>query len=176
MKKILLLIVILTCSFHSFSQDGGIYGVRAGLNISNLDFEPAPGFDNKHRNGFAFGFFAEFEFGEKLSLMPELQFSSEGAKEESLRLDYIQAPILLRYKIGDKFLAGIGPTIGVKVHEENDGFKNFALSGTVGVEYAVTYSFFIDARYTYGFTNVIDKDALFEAKNTNIQIGIGYKM
>jgi len=175
MRKTLLIIVILTCSFNVYSQDG-LYGVRAGLNISNLDFDPSPSFSNKHRNGFAFGFFAEFELSDEFLLMPELQFSSEGAKDKSLRLDYIQAPILVKYRITDKIFAGIGPTIGVKVHEENDGIKNFALSGTLGAEYAITNTFFIDARYTYGFTNVIDKEASIKARNTNIQIGIGYKM
>jgi opacity protein-like surface antigen len=176
MKKLLLIIVILVTSFTGFSQGNGLYGIRAGINISNLDFEPAPLFGNTHRNGLAFGFFAEFDLNGSLSIMPEIQYSSEGAKEKELRVDFLQAPIFVKYRISDKLSAGAGPVVGVKIHEEGDGFRNFALSGQAGFEFMITEEIFIDARYTYGFTNLLDEITGYEAKNMNIQFGIGYKM
>ncbi|MFD2541263.1 porin family protein [Lacinutrix gracilariae] len=177
MKKSILVFTLLFSCLFSFAQENDVlYGIRAGLNISNLDFDPAPEFTNDHRNGFAFGFFGEFELSDTISLMPELQFSAEGAKEKSIRLNYIQAPILFKYRISDKLFVGAGPLVGVKIHEENDGFKNFGLSGIIGAEYMITSEIFIDARYSYGFTNKLDKDAYYTAKQTNIQIGIGYKI
>ena len=60
MKKTLILAVLVGLStFYGFSQDTK-YGVRAGLNISNMDFDPDATFENKHRNGFMIGFFGEF--------------------------------------------------------------------------------------------------------------------
>ena len=78
MKKLLLLVLVLGYSFYGFSQDAK-YGVRGGLNSSNLDFDGNSLPDNKHRNGFVIGFFAEFALSNKVSLLPELQFSAEGA-------------------------------------------------------------------------------------------------
>ena len=176
MKNLLLLIAIWTFSFQCFSQEEGLYGIRGGINISNLDFDPDPTFSNTHRNGVAFGFFAEFNISDSYLIMPEIQFSAEGAKEKELRLDYIQAPILLKYKITEKFHIGLGPLVGVKIHEEDDGFKNFAVSGVGGFEYMITNSIFMDARYIYGFTNRLDNESNMKARNTTIQIGVGVKM
>jgi len=175
MKKIILLLAFVIFSTYSFSQDG-MYGVRAGLNISNLDFEPSPPILNEHRNGFAIGFFAEYDLCETIGIAPEIQFSAEGAKEKDIRLDYIQIPILFKYRFGERFSLGAGPMAGVKVWEHEDNFKNFAFSMVGGLEFFITGDIFIDARYHYGFTNVIDDESGFEAKNSNLQIGIGVKM
>ncbi|WP_136481001.1 porin family protein [Cognatitamlana onchidii] len=195
MKKIILLVTICCFSIHSFSQEieavqakdtvkaqpkkygskGVKYGVRAGLNISNLDFDKQPSFENKHRNSFFIGFLADVALSKTLSIMPELQFSGEGGKDETLHLDYIQAPILLNFKITNKLRAGLGPQVGLKVHKEDDMAKNMAYSGVAGLEYRINYAIFLDARYTYGFRNVFDDNVGVSAKNTNVQIGIGYK-
>ena len=176
MKKPLLFLAFIILASISFAQNAS-YGVRVGLNISNLDFEPDPTFDNQHRNGFAIGFFGEYDLSASLAIAPEVQFSAEGAKEESLRIDYIQAPILFKYRIGDRVTVGAGPMVGLKVHEYEDGFTNFAFSGIGGLEFMITDEIFIDARYSYGFTNVLDEDnPLGEATNTNIQIGVGIKI
>lgn len=173
MKKILLL-TLLGVSFYGFSQDVK-YGLRGGYNISNLDFEPDATFTNEHRNSFYVGFFAEIGLSKAVSLMPEIQFSPEGANEEVLHLDYIQAPILLKFKLSEKFNFGIGPQVGLKINKADDQAKNMAYSGVAGIEYKISYTLFADLRYTYGIRNVFDDYLPFEAKNSNIQIGVGYK-
>lgn len=195
MKKILLLAILFGFSTYGFSQDKEVsqvkdtvkvksnnsaskgikYGIRGGLNISNLDFEETTPFENKHRNSIYFGAFACINLSKTMSLVPELQFSAEGANAEPLHLDYIQVPILLRFKLNNKIHAGIGPQVGLKVHKEDDNAKNMAYSGVAGVEYRINYAMFVDARYTYGFANVFDDQASVSAKNRNVQIGIGYK-
>lgn len=174
MKKTLLFVVLLGLSYYGFSQ-GTKYGVRAGYNISNLDFKDVPPLDNKHRNGFMIGFFGEYGLSKTVSLMPELQFSSEGANNEPIRIDYLQVPVLLKFRLSEKFNIGFGPQVGVKVHEYEDNIKNFAYSGVGGIEYKLNHSFFLDARYTYGFSNIFDDKVAVEAKNTNIQFGLGFK-
>lgn len=176
MKKTILLLAFAMLATVSFSQNAK-YGIRVGYNISNLDFEPAPTFDNTHRNGFAIGVFGEYDLSASIALAPELQFSAEGAKDRALRVDYIQAPILFKFRIGNKVALGAGPLVGVKVHEFEDGYRNFGFSGVGAFEFMVTDEIFIDARYHYGFTNILDDNpAGLEAKNTNIQIGIGVKI
>ena len=176
MKKLLLIVAFLVCAFMGYAQGNGSYGIRAGINISNLDFDPAPRFDNTHRNGFAFGFFAEYDLSASLAIMPEFQYSSEGAKDKSIRVDFLQVPILFKYRITDMLSAGVGPQVGVKIHEEEDGFKNFAFSGIVGLEYMITEEIFVDARYSYGLTNLLDETTGFKATDSNLQFGVGYKM
>ncbi len=112
-----------------------------------------------------------------MTLAPEVQFSAEGAKDRALRIDYIQVPILLKFNLGDKFQIGVGPQAGVKVHEFNDGYKNFAFSATSSLDYMVTDEIFISARYTYGLTNIFDDNVTnIEAKNSNMQFGVGIKI
>ena len=174
MKKILLLAVLFTFSIYGISQDVK-YGVRGGLNISNLDFDNNTAVVNKHRNSMYVGFFAHIGLSKTIAVMPEIQFSAEGAKAEPLHLDYIQAPIFLKFRLSEKIYIGAGPQVGLKVHKEDDGVKNFAYSGVAGVEYKLNYALFADVRYTYGFSNIFDDNLGVEAKNSNIQIGIGYK-
>tara|TARA_R110000868_G_scaffold173933_4_gene410373 strand:+ start:40 stop:636 length:597 start_codon:yes stop_codon:yes gene_type:complete len=197
MKKALLFIILLNFSFYGFSQDeeskeeqskeevkaesegssfqGVKYGVRGGMTISNLDFDEAPIMTNKHRNSFYIGFFAEIGLSKTISLMPEVQFSPEGANDETLHLDYIQAPIFVKFRLSEKIKFGLGPQVGIKVHKEGDGAKNFGYSGVAGVEYKISYMLFADVRYTYGLVNVFDDNLNVSAKNRNIQIGVGYK-
>jgi len=176
MKKTLLLLALVMCSFYGFSQNA-LYGVRAGVNVSNLNFEPEvpAGVRNMHRNGFAIGFFAEYELSSSLSIAPELQFSAEGAKEENLRLDYIQMPVFFKYKISNKLAIGLGPQASLKSHDYEDGMQNLSFSGLGGLEYMISDEIFIDARYTYGFTNIFDDEVNLDATTENFQIGLGVK-
>ncbi|RAJ12043.1 porin family protein [Olleya aquimaris] len=177
MKKTILLFTLFLASFYGFSQDA-LYGVRAGYTISNLDFEPMvpAGVENAHRNGFFIGFFGEYGLSNTLAFAPEIQFSAEGAKDQNLRINYIQMPLFFKFQISENFTLGLGPVASIKGHEYNDGFKNFGFSGLGGLEYMISEEFFIDFRYSYGLTNVLDDNsANLEAKNTNMQIGLGVK-
>lgn len=176
MKKTLLFLAFIIVTSMSFAQNAS-YGMRVGYNISNLDFEPDPNFNNTHRNGFAIGFFGEYDLSASIGIAPEIQFSAEGGKERDLRVDYIQMPILLKFRIGDKLSVGAGPLVGVKVHEFEDGYRNFGFSGVGALEFMITDEIFIDARYHYGVTNILDDNPSgLEAKNTNIQLGVGIKI
>ncbi|PKQ44622.1 porin family protein [Confluentibacter flavum] len=196
MKKLLLLTILLGFPIIGFCQDnkidikvsdtyasgsktpsfqGVIYGVRGGYNISNLDFDGTSIMENKHRNSIYFGAFADIGLSNTVSLVPELQFSAEGADDEKLHLDYIQAPIFLKFRLSPRIKFGVGPQAGWKVHKLNDGIKDLAFSGVTGFEYKINEVLFVDARYTYGITNIFHDDLGIEAKNTNIQIGIGYQ-
>jgi len=153
------------------------FGVRAGFNISNLDFDPHPTFENKHRNGFAFGGFVDYGITNTFSILAELQYSAAGAEAETLRADYIQLPILFRFNLGDSFIIGAGPMVGLKTWGYQDGFSKFAFSGVAGLEYQINDEFFIDARVHYGITDILDENlTTFEATNTTIQFGFGIKM
>jgi len=174
MKKLLLLTFLLIISIEGFSQSG-TFGVRGGYNISNLDFDELPATVNKHRNSIYIGFFADYRLSNTVSVVPEIQFSAEGAKDENLHLDYIQAPIVLKFKLSPRVRIGVGPQVGWKVYKYNDGIKEMAYSAVAALEYKINEVLFLDARYTYGFSNIFDENLNIEAKNRNIQIGVGYQ-
>ncbi|MBO6606285.1 outer membrane beta-barrel protein [Psychroserpens sp.] len=175
-SRLLTLICILLFSF-GFAQDTD-YGVRAALNISNLDFDPDATFDNQHRNGFAFAAFADFGISDNFSALVELQYSAEGAKADDLRADYIQMPIMARIGIGDKLKVGVGPMVSLKTWKEQDAFSTFTFSGVGGLEYMITDELFVDARVHYGLSNILDEDlnGNLEAQNTTFQFGVGLKL
>ncbi|WP_299361892.1 porin family protein [Winogradskyella sp.] len=176
MKKLLLTALFACFATIGISQEIR-YGVRGALNISNLDFDPDANFENKHRNGFAFAGFVDFGFTEELSLHTELQWSAEGGKDEDIRADYIQMPIMLKLSVSDRLSFGAGPQISLKTWQNNDGFSTFAFSGVLGAEYMITDELFIDARYSIGLTNILDEDLTdSEARNHVIQFGFGIKI
>ena len=197
MKKLLLFTILICLPIFSFCQEDKIenvttdtgntpkpekqlsqgvqFGVRGGYNISNLDFKDNPVMENKHRNSIYFGAFADIGLSGTVSLVPELQFSAEGANDEKLHLDYIQTPVLLKIKLSRRIKFGVGPQVGLKVHKVNDGVKNFAYSAVGSLDYKLNEVLFIDVRYTYGVSNIFDDYINMEAKNTNVQIGIGYQ-
>jgi len=196
MKSFLLTLLFVSITTLSFSQDAPEketksvdkkskiedapevkFGVRGAINISNLDFDPHPTFENKHRNGFAFGAFVDYGFTETFSILAELQYSAEGAEAETLRADYIQLPILFRFTLGDSFIIGAGPMASLKTWGHQDGFSTFTVSGVAGLEYMINDELFIDARVHYGITNILDEDlTTTEAQNTTIQFGFGLKI
>ncbi len=176
MKKTILLFSLLLTTFYGFSQNS-LYGVRAGVNFSSLDFdtETTQNFDG--RTAFAFGFFGEFSLTGNIEFAPEIQFSAEGIKEQSLRINYIQIPLFFKYKIKNDFAFGLGPQLGVKNNNLQDELEDLAFSILGGIEYMFYDDFFIDLRYSYGFTNVFDDfTGAPEAKNSNLQIGVGIKL
>ena len=177
MKKSLVVIALIFSVAVTFAQDN-VFGVRAGYNVTNLDFSPEvpSGVENAHRNGFAIGFLAEYSLSDKFSVSPEIQFSAEGAKDKELRLDYLQMPILLNYKITRKIALGVGPQISLKAHDYEDGLQNFVYSGIAGLTYMITDEIFVDARFSYGLTNIFDSEVGLDAINKNLQFGFGIKL
>ncbi len=173
MKKNILLLSLIMCSFSGFSQS--LFGVRSGINVSNLDFAEDPTVRNIHRNGFFIGFLAEYEISDTFLFSPELQFSAEGAKLEQIRVDYIQAPILFKYFLDEVVAFGVGPLVSIKTHKFEDDLTNIAFSGIGSIEYRLSPEFFVDFRYSYGLTNIFDEEFGVEAKNNNMQFGVGIK-
>ncbi|WP_073087411.1 porin family protein [Winogradskyella jejuensis] len=179
MKKVLLTSVFILFIAFSFAQgyESTKYGIRAGVNISNLDFDPSPVNRNLHRNGFYFGGFAEFSLSETTWLSTELLWSAEGAKDENWRANYLNLPIQLKFKLGEHFTLGAGPQIGVKTWKSADAFDTFRFSGVGGIEYKFLEDYFIDVRAGYDFKNLLDENlSPLEATQFTIQVGIGIKI
>ena len=116
MKKTVLFFAIALLFWSGYSQESNeksktditttLRCCELGYNISNLDFDPTLQFlNNKHRNGFAFGVFAEY-YGFSKTFTVSCQrymYSAEGAKADELRCRlYSCSCIILNYKFGDE--------------------------------------------------------------------------
>ncbi|OBQ52561.1 PorT family protein [Tamlana sp. s12] len=174
MKQFYFFVVVMFLSLRGISQNVK-YGVRAGMNISSLDFSSEIPEENKHRNGFYIGFLADVSLSKTVSIIPELQFSYEGSKADDLQFDYIQMPVLVCVKLTKKIFLNLGPQVGLKVHKVDDMAKNFGFSSILGIEYRINQALFADIRHANGLNNVYDDDSGLNAKNRTLQIGIGYK-
>lgn len=123
-SKVLLLALATTAlSLASTAQDKTTFGVRAGVNFTNLNGDDLE-FDMK--TGFHLGVNAEIPVATDFYLQPGLLFSTKGAKEKiagadddlKFNLSYLEVPVNFIYKptLGaGKLILGFGPYVGIAV-------------------------------------------------------------
>lgn len=106
----------------SRAQVSTTFGLRAGVNFTNLNGEDANGddLDYKIKTGFHIGVNAEVPIAPEFYLQPGVLFSTKGIKYDddddvTLNISYIEIPINFLYKpvLGTgKLLLGVGPYVG----------------------------------------------------------------
>lgn len=189
MKKLFLAVVAMMVSAATFAQNEvGQLTIqpKVGVNIANITDAD----DADPRIGLAAG--AEFEYGltDNIGLSAGVLYSMQGAKttEEgvdcTLKLDYLNVPILANFYVAKGFAVKLGVQPGFKlsskakakgsgasVELDVDGIKSIDLSIPVGVSYQYQNIVF-DARYNWGVAKIID-DA--DSKHSVFQITVGYK-
>ena len=190
MKKLFLAVVAMMVSATTFAQNEvGQLTIqpKVGVNIANITDAD----DADPRIGLAAG--AEFEYGitDNIGLSAGVLYSMQGAKasEESvdytLKLDYLNVPILANFYVAKGLALKLGVQPGFKLSskvkgeasgvtaelEVEDGVKSVDLSIPVGLSYQYQNIVF-DARYNWGVTKIVD-DA--DSKNSVFQITVGYK-
>jgi hypothetical protein len=156
-------------------------GVKAGLNLATLTGDDAD--DAKTRAGLAAGGFVKVSLTPAFSVQPEVLYSMKGAKfEESsaddftIKLDYIEVPVLLQYNIPTqgnvKPVLFAGPAVAFNMSAKLEGTIDSAsadvdidnvksvdigIAAGAGVELkSGTTTFGFEARYTLGLGNVLD--------------------
>ncbi len=184
-------------------------GVKAGLNISNLSYSGGE-LDVSSKSGFFAGVMAEFSFSSKFSLQPEVLYSQQGAKttysnkfiensdyQGTIKLDYINIPLIAKYYLAKGVSIQAGPQIGVLVNAKNNykdnffGYENedeFDLSDythsldtsiNLGLGYQYNNTFYIDTRYNISLSDVFEDGKAdnyldLDMANRVFQISIGY--
>lgn len=194
MKKLFLAVVAMMVSAATFAQNEvGQLTIqpKVGVNIANITDAD----DADPRIGLAAG--AEFEYGltDNIGLSAGVLYSMQGFKttEESvdctLKLDYLNVPILANFYVAKGFAVKLGVQPGFKLSSKakvkgsgtsvevdaNDiegiNIKSIDLSIPVGLSYQYQNIVF-DARYNWGVTKIVD-DA--DSKHSVFQITVGYK-
>lgn len=195
MKKISLLILLISTSYVLFAQAGADFGIKGGLNIANQDIK-VPGDANstvqrQSRLGLNAGLLAHIHVTPEIAIQPEVVYSSQGAKytvsdgEHQLQLDYINVPVQFQLMFNNGFRIQTGPQVGFLINTKDKlgnvetgyftsaDFKKTDVAWTFGGGYLTNSGLGIDARYNLGLTN-INNFGNNTIKNNVAQIGLFY--
>jgi opacity protein-like surface antigen len=198
MKKVFLIVVVTLLGLGNLSAQEVKFGAKVGLNSSNLRGDMD--FDSKI--GFNVGAFAEISLLDKFIFQPELLFSTQGAKFEtsdanaavSIKVNYLNIPLMLKYGVTDKLFLEFGPQLGFLLsgkskfevtyggetdsEEEDikDSSKSFDFGLNFGASFDVAENIMIGARYNLGVSNINDDDRDDDkAQNAVFYLSLGYR-
>ena len=184
-----LAIMILT---PSVSQAQTKFGIRGGLNASNISFDNLP--NRGERYGFHLGVFTEVPLvADFMSLQPELSYSVKGTNykpasvNQKLNMNYVDLLLPVAFKLSSidiqvgPFASYLISTPDYTYYKDNtisvDAFKKFDAGLTAGLSYNFS-KMMIGLRYNQGFMNVTNDNAkvlLGNGKNAVGQVSLGYK-
>jgi len=175
----LLIGLVLTLGVSSAAaQTSPSFGVKAGVNFANLDFDADDvnlSFDR--RTALVAGGFVLWPVRDTFGLQVEGLFTQKGAKieddgiEGSIKLDFFEVPVLARFSVPSStrtsFHLFAGPSFGFRLRARSeaesegesedldisDDVAGFDLGLVVGagVEFG---RIIVDGRYTHGLTNL----------------------
>ena len=188
MKKIVFTIILAFIGIAHLSAQKS-FGIKAGLNVASINGDNTEDFSS--RTSFTGGLFAEFPTSEKIAFQLELLYSEQGAKysvlesDETLKLNYLNIPLMFKYYATEGFSIQAGPQIGfllsAKVDDTNvkDFMTNVDFGLNFGLGYKLKNGLSFDARYNLGLTNIWEtyyygEDAVINNKNRVWQITLGY--
>ncbi len=181
------------------------FGIKGGVNAANVNgnaFDDLDGtIDWKNNLGFCAGIFLQFNFGDVLTIQPEVLYTVKGAKTEivegeltatgKLLFDYVEIPLLLKLTLPTGDVAPFifaGPAIGFNLQsklkliadgdsEEIDiaeDLKKFDYSAVLGAGLNFGRTLHIDVRYTLGLQNLIEEQIeAIDLKNGVISATLG---
>lgn len=185
MKKLLVLVLVLSSVGASYAQVQVALGIKAGANISKIDADVST--DNI--TSIHGGAFALFKLT-KIGIQPEVLFSQQGTSFKQAGQDfdfktaYMTIPVMVKiYLIGGLNLQA-GPQFGFLTKAELDGddikdsLKGSDISANVGLGWDLPFGLTLDARYNIGLSDIGDDDNVFEGslKSRVIQVSVGYKI
>jgi hypothetical protein len=178
------------------------FGTKVGLNLSN--FIGDLGYSD-FKIGFNLGAFAEISLKHKLTFQPELLFSSQGAKfeesdnnfsfEETLKFNYLNMPLMIKFAASDKFALEFGPQLGFLLSAKSkfeqtfdgetfseevdikDSVKSIDFGLNFGASFDVSENIMIGARYNLGLLDITDVEDSedFKLQNAVFSFSLGYR-
>jgi hypothetical protein len=187
MKKTAIFVASLFLLFTAKAQQAH-FGVKGGVNISQLHFSDNTSSDSKA--GLHLGVLAHIHTSSKTwAIQPELFYSMEGAKNvgnsgETYNLNYMNVPVLLQYMFENGFRLEGGPQIGFLLNANRKGggvtvedklFKSTAFSIPLGIGYLTSSGLGLDARYVFGLSdiNALNNPTIY---SNVFQLGLFYQL
>jgi hypothetical protein len=195
MKKAVVLLITLfsICNSHILAQ-GLHIGIKAGTNNSLLT---GNSFSDGFNWSFMAGAFAEINFTSSWGIQPEVLFSQvtsqtahnftevydEGVNSKDIKLQYLNIPILLTYKLPIPILSlQLGPQFGTLLNNNSsittngkNAFKSGDFSMVAGAQVNLLM-FKGGIRYVYGITNINNITDADTWKTRTIQLYVGIRI
>ena len=184
MKNILLIAAITISSLATAQMENITFGAKAGLNIASVTGDIGENSDS--RISFHLGAVARYDIDDKLSIQPELLYSSQGASGEientdfTIKLDYINLPVLATYEVYDNLRVLAGPEIGINISAKSEtgdfegdieDVNTLALGLALGAQYQLEQGIFFQARYAAGLSKIVED---VDGSNSVISLSVGY--
>ena len=164
------------------------FGLKGGLNVADVHSNST---NYDARASVYGGGLAHIHLSEHIALQPELVYSSQGMKttvadgSHTLRLNYVNLPVLFQYMFGDGFRLQTGPQLGllagakVKSGGTTTDVKSDYTSGdfswAFGASYLTTSGVGVDARYNLGINNINNTGSSAQLYNRVFQLGLFYQ-
>ena len=184
MRTLLFSGALLLATSFAFAQKADVhFGLKGGLNISNLYSNPNVNYDPKA--GLHAGGLAHIHLSKTWALQPEIMYSNQGAKSggTNVNLHYVNVPLQLQYMFDRGFRIQTGPQAGILAGAKakngsvktdiTSNFKTADLSWILGASYVGESGLGIDARYNWGMTPINDGGNV-KVYNRNFQVGLFY--
>ena len=182
-NSILLLSVLILFRCPCIQAQGLHLGIKAGLDRSEITGSYFP---EGLKDGFMAGAFAEVNFTQKWGVQPEVLFSqidAKGANNQSFKIQYLNIPVLLTYKLPIPILSlQLGPEFGTLLNKNDNlttsgqnAFKSGDFSVVAGVQVNVL-KFKGGLRYEYGFKNINNLSGSESWKTRTIQLYVGLRL
>jgi opacity protein-like surface antigen len=170
---VILLFYINTSSAQSTDSSFKRFGFQIGVNLSNMNFnegEPPPAItaNASWQTGFTFGFQLKVPLAKRLVLQPEYSFFQRNGSDQTVNttyeINYFSLPLLVNYQLSPRFNILAGPQFEIttsasaSTNGENNNIthdvEERGIGLLAGLEFTVTKSFFVAARYLQGLNHV----------------------
>lgn len=192
MKKLILLAAIAVSTVStSFAQGEVHFGAKAGVNVASIggDAYLGGGFGSfGSRVSFHVGGLVEVPITEKISVQPEILYSSQGSNWDftgagDIQLDYVNFPIMGKYHIIEGLSGELGPVIGVLIKADQSGvdvkdsYKSTDIAIGIGATYRLPMGVFFSLRYNKGITDINDISGYTYSNQNNVfQVSAGFSI
>lgn len=203
MKKLITLLLVFA-AFTSSSLAQMHFGLKAGLNISDVieddPGEEATNFDTKL--GFVAGAYFNYQFNKLFAVQPEVYYTTKGAElkdeynDQTLSLSYIEIPILIQFiiPINEASLkpyliagpaAGFNLSAKVEYRENGQTTEEDYKDNVESIEYSLVFGggvslpigkneIGLDVRYNLGLSDTYKSESPVTIKNTAINFNVYY--
>jgi len=159
--KILLILATILCSGSAFAQDVPAFGIKAGVNISNIYDTKGEDLSDEYKVDFAGGAFLSIPFGTVVGLQPEVMYSKKGYRGSGFittvgykytrTFDYLDVPILLQIKPSENITLVAGPFFSWLLHKRVE-----IKDGSISVEQQTQIKNSNIRKNTFGVTGGLD--------------------
>lgn len=159
------------------------WGPTAGVNFSGVSGDDVDNVDS--RTGLRIGAVASIGISEVFSVQPEVVYSMRGWKdgEFTIKIDYVDVPILADFEVYDGLSLQGGPIIGFNISGEVeaggdtidiDNIESVNFGFAIGAQYELPVGLFFNLRYDMGFNDVFSGLIDIAAKNCALAFSMGY--